>query len=71
MILVLVLQAELLHITPHGTGDVVLKADTVTVGDAAAAATLRSSGAGTLTLATGGTTDVILSLQIMVQLQEQ
>jgi hypothetical protein len=50
-----------IDITPHGTGDVVLKADTVTVGDAAAAATLRSSGAGTLTLTTGGTTDLILS----------
>jgi hypothetical protein len=50
-----------IDITPHGTGDVVLKADTVTVGDAAAAATLRSSGAGTLTVTTGGTTDLILS----------
>jgi len=42
-----------IDIAPHGTGDVVLKADTVTVGDAAAAATLRSSGAGTLTVTTG------------------
>jgi len=50
-----------IDISPHGTGDVVLKADTVTVGDAAAAATLRSSGAGTLTVTTGGTTDLILS----------
>ena len=50
-----------IDIAPHGTGDVVLKADTVTVGDAAAAATLRSSGAGTLTVTTGGTTDLILS----------
>ena len=50
-----------IDIAPHGTGDVVVKADTVTVGDAAAAATLRSSGAGTLTLTTGGTTDLILS----------
>ena len=50
-----------IDIAPHGTGDVVLKADTVTVGDAAAAATIRSSGAGTLTLTTGGTTDLILS----------
>ena len=50
-----------IDITPHGTGDVVLKADTVTVGDAAAAATIRSSGAGTLTVTTGGTTDLILS----------
>ena len=50
-----------IDIAPHGTGDVVLKADKVTVGDAAAAATLRSSGAGTLTVTTGGTTDLILS----------
>jgi hypothetical protein len=50
-----------IDITPHGTGDVVLKADTVTVGDAAAAATIRSSGAGTLTVTTGGTTNLILS----------
>ena len=50
-----------INITPKGTGDVVLVADTVTVGDAAAAAVLRSSGAGTLTVTTGGTTDLILS----------
>ena len=50
-----------INITPKGTGDVVLSADTVTVGDAAAAATLRSSGAGTLTVTTGGATDLILS----------
>jgi len=50
-----------IDITPHGTGDVVLAADTVSVGDAAAAATLRSNGAGTLTVTTGGTTDLILS----------
>ena len=50
-----------IDIAPHGTGDVVLKADTVTVGDAAAAAVLRSSGAGTLTVTTGGTADLILS----------
>jgi hypothetical protein len=50
-----------INITPAGTGDVVLVADTVTVGDAAAAATLRSSGAGTLTVTTGGATDLILS----------
>jgi len=50
-----------INITPKGTGDVVLTADTVTVGDAAAAATLRSSGAGTLTVTTGGATDLILS----------
>ena len=50
-----------INITPKGTGDVVLKADTVTVGDAAAAATLRSSGNGTLTVTTGGTENLILS----------
>ena len=50
-----------INITPKGTGDVVLAADTVSVGDAAAAATLRSNGAGTLTVTTGGTTDLILS----------
>ena len=50
-----------INITPKGTGDVLLAADTVTVGDAAAAATIRSSGAGTLTVTTGGATDLILS----------
>ena len=50
-----------INVTPKGTGDVVLSADTVTVGDAAAAATIRSSGAGTLTVTTGGASDLILS----------
>ena len=50
-----------INITPKGTGDVVLAGDTVKVGDAAAAATLTSNGAGTLTVTTGGTTDLILS----------
>ena len=50
-----------INITPAGTGDVVLGADTVKVGDAAAAATLTSNGAGTLTVTTGGTTDLVLS----------
>ena len=50
-----------ISIIPNGTGDVVLSADTVTVGDAAAAATIRSSGAGTLTVTTGGTENLILS----------
>ena len=50
-----------INITPAGTGDVVLNADTVKVGDAAAAATLTSNGAGTLTVTTGGTTDLVLS----------
>jgi len=50
-----------INITPAGTGDVVLAADTVKVGDAAAAATLTSNGAGTLTVTTGGTEDLVLS----------
>ena len=50
-----------INITPKGTGDVVLAGDTVKVGDAAAAATLTSNGAGTLTVTTGGTTDLVLS----------
>jgi len=50
-----------IDIVPNGTGDVVLGADTVKVGDAAAAATLTSNGAGTLTVTTGGTTDLVLS----------
>ena len=50
-----------INVTPKGTGDVVLAADTVKVGDAAAAATLTSNGAGTLTVTTGGTTDLVLS----------
>ena len=50
-----------ISITPNGTGDVVLVADSVAVGDAAAAATLTSNGAGTLTVTTGGATDLVLS----------
>jgi len=50
-----------INITPKGTGDVVLAGDTVSLGDSGAAATLRSNGAGTLTVTTGGTTDLILS----------
>ena len=50
-----------IDITPHGTGDVVLGADTVKVGDSGAAATLTSNGAGTLTVTTGGTEDLILN----------
>ena len=50
-----------MDIIPNGTGDVVLGADTVKVGDAAAAVTLTSNGAGVLTVTTGGTTDLILS----------
>ena len=50
-----------INITPAGTGDVVLAADTTKVGDAGAAATLTSNGAGTLTVTTGGTEDLVLS----------
>ena len=48
-------------IAPNGTGDVQLDADTVRVGDAAAAATLTSNGAGALTVTTGGAADLTLS----------
>jgi len=50
-----------INITPKGTGDVVLAGDTAKVGDAGAAATLTSNGAGTLTVTTGGAADLILS----------
>jgi hypothetical protein len=50
-----------IDIIPNGTGDVVLGADTVKVGDNGAAATLTSNGAGTLTVTTGGATDLILN----------
>ena len=50
-----------INITPKGTGNVVLAGDTVAVGDSGAAATLTSNGAGTLTVTTGGTTDLVLS----------
>ena len=48
-------------IVPDGTGDVVLSADTVKVGDAGAAAILTSNGAGTLTVTTGGASDLTLN----------
>jgi hypothetical protein len=48
-------------LTPNGTGDVVAVADTLTVGDADAAATISSNGAGTLTLTTGGASDLVLN----------
>lgn len=48
-------------IVPDGTGDVVLSADTVKVGDSGAAAVLTSNGAGTLTVTTGGATDLTLN----------
>ena len=50
-----------IKLAPNGTGDVVLAADTVTVGDAAAPAVLRSSGAGILTVTTGGASDLVLN----------
>ena len=50
-----------IDLVPNGTGDVTLQADTVKVGDSGAAAILTSNGAGTLTVTTGGTTDLILS----------
>ena len=50
-----------INIIPKGTGDVVLAADTTKVGDSGAAAVLTSNGAGTLTVTTGGTTDLILN----------
>jgi len=42
-----------ISITPNGTGDVILSADTVQVGDNAAAATITTNGAGNLILQTG------------------
>ena len=50
-----------IDLVPDGTGDVVLSADTVKVGDAGAAAVLTSNGAGTLTVTTGGATDLTLN----------
>lgn len=44
-------------LTPNGTGDVLLSADTVVVGDAAAAATITTNGAGNLTLSTNSGTN--------------
>ena len=48
-------------IAPNGTGDVQLDADTVRVGDSAAAVTLTSNGAGALTVTTGGAANLVLS----------
>ena len=44
-------------LTPNGTGDVQLVADTVVVGDAAAAAIITTNGAGNLTLSTNNGTN--------------
>ena len=50
-----------INVTPKGTGDVVLAGDTVKVGDSGAAAVLTSNGAGTLTITTGGTENLVLN----------
>ena len=42
-----------IELTPHGTGDVVLAADSVVIGDVNSNATLTTSGTGNLTLSTG------------------
>ena len=44
-------------ITPDGTGDVILSADTVQIGDSGAGATLTTNGAGNLLLNTNGGTN--------------
>ena len=44
-------------LTPNGTGDVKLVADTVVVGDSGATATITSNGTGDLTLSTNAGTD--------------
>jgi hypothetical protein len=46
-----------IDITPNGTGDINLAADTVVVGDAATAAVITTNGAGNLTLSTNGGTN--------------
>ena len=50
-----------ISLVPNGTGDVVLSADTVQVGDSGAAAKIVSNGAGALTVTTGGAADLILN----------
>jgi hypothetical protein len=42
-------------LTPHGTGDVQIDADTLRVGDSNATATITTNGTGNLTLRTGST----------------
>jgi len=44
-------------LNPHGTGDVMLNADTVRVGDANSAATITTNGESTLTLSTNSGTN--------------
>jgi len=46
-----------ISVTPHGTGNVKLVADTVVVGDSGAAATVTSSGTGDLILSTNSGTN--------------
>ena len=48
---------ENITLVPHGTGNVVLSADTVVVGDSGATATISSNGAGNLVLNTNDGTD--------------
>jgi len=50
-----------ISLVPNGTGDVVLSADTVQVGDSGAAAKIVSNGAGALTVTTGGAADLVLN----------
>ena len=50
-----------INITPDGTGDINLSADTITVGDSNLEATISSNGNGILKLKTGGSNqDIIL-----------
>ena len=46
-----------ISITPNGTGDVLLVADTIQVGDSNAAATITTNGTGNLTLSTNNGTN--------------
>jgi len=49
-----------ISITPNGTGDVVLSADTVIVGDSASPATITTNGNATLTVQTQGSNNLFL-----------
>jgi hypothetical protein len=46
-----------IEVTPHGTGDVYLNADTLRVGDSGAAATITTNGTGGLTINTNAGTN--------------
>lgn len=48
-------------LSPNGSGDVYVDADTLRVGDSGAAAFITSNGAGNLNLTTGGAANLILS----------